>query len=125
MSRRVLIVVTHLLGAGVRFLQLPPVRTRGVDFRTLLDEAGEPARPESLAARRDALLGALATARPDVVVTELFPFGRRVLADEFMALVGEARARRPRPLVVASVRDILAATGKPGRGRSIVIPRSK
>ena len=27
---------------GVRFVQLPPVRTRGVDFATLLDEAGEP-----------------------------------------------------------------------------------
>jgi predicted glycosyltransferase len=149
-SSRVLIVVTHLLGAGhltraaalarafaraghkatlvsggmpaplvstegARFVQLPPVRTRGVEFGTLLDEAGAPIGPEHLAARWSALLTALAEARPDVVVTELFPFGRRVLADEFMALVGEARARQPRPLLLASVRDILAAPAKPER----------
>ena len=60
-------------------------------------------------------MAALAECRPDAVVTELFPFGRRVLADEFLALIGAAHARRPRPLLLASVRDVLAAPGKPER----------
>src|SRR5690606_32187740 len=36
-------------------------------------------------------------------------FGRRVLADEFMALLEEARGMRPRPLILSSIRDILVA----------------
>ncbi len=98
---------------GLAFVQLPPVRVVGTDFSTLVGEAG-PIRPEVVPARRRALLDALAQARPDVVITEHFPFGRRVLADEFMALIEEARARWPRPLVVASVRDVLV-TPRPSR----------
>lgn len=150
MTLRVLIAVTHLLGAGhftraaalarafaradhattlvsggmpaplvstagIDLVQLPPLRIVGTAFTTLLDEAGAPAAPERLAARRSALVEAFRAARPDVVVTELFPFGRRVLAEEFLALVEEARATKPRPLVAASVRDILVAPEKPGR----------
>src|SRR5215210_2851448 len=147
---RVLIAVTHLLGAGhltraaaiarafaraghdatlvsggrpaplvathgVRWVQLPPVQTAGADFATLLDESGRPADPARLADRRRLMLAALERARPDVVMTELFPFGRRALAGEFLALVARARAMRPCPLVVSSVRDILVAPAKPAR----------
>lgn len=150
MSLRVLIAVTHLLGAGhltraaalarafaraghattlvsggvpaplvstagVELVQLPSLRIAGTAFTSLLDETGAPAGPERLAARRSTLVEALRSARPDVVVTELFPFGRRALAQEFLALVEEAHARRPRPLVACSIRDILVAPGKPGR----------
>lgn len=150
MSLRVLIAVTHLLGAGhltraaalarafaraghetilvsggmpaplvaldgVRLVQLPPVRTRGTDFRTLLDEAGRPAGPDRIAQRREGLVAALRETRPDVVVTELFPFGRRVLADEFLALLDAAQALAPRPLIAASLRDILVAPTAPER----------
>jgi predicted glycosyltransferase len=52
---------------------------------------------------------------PDVVITELFPFGRRALADEALALLAAARARRPRPAVLCSVRDILNPPSKPSR----------
>ena len=133
MSMRVLIAVTHLLGAGhltraaaiarafaraghevalvsggtrtpplvstagVQTVQLPPVRIVGTDFRSLLDEDGQLVGPEHLAARRRLLVDTLHDLRPDVVVTELFPFGRRSLADEFMELVTGARALRPRP----------------------------
>ena len=65
--------------------------------------------------RRTILLDTLKTARPDILVTELFPFGRRVLAREFMALLDAARAMNPRPLVLCSIRDILVASSKPER----------
>src|SRR5437763_10098993 len=114
MSLRILIAVTHLLGAGhltraaaiaravaragheatlvsggmpaplvsaesVRLVQLPPVRSKGADFANLLDASGAPVGPDYLADRRRILLAALDAAAPDVVVTELFAFGRRVL----------------------------------------------
>jgi predicted glycosyltransferase len=150
MSLRVLIAVTHLLGAGhltraaalarafargghettlvsggsparlgemdrVALVQLPPVRILGTDFRTLLDEAGSPIDGARLDERRGLLVQTLKEVRPDVVVTELFPFGRRVLAGEFTALVQEARRLDPRPLILCSIRDILVAPSKPER----------
>lgn len=92
---------------GVRVVQLPPLRSDGIDFATLLDARGMPVGTDLLAARRQMLLADFAAARPTLVVTELFPFGRRQLAAEFLALLERTRAVRPRPLVVASIRDIL------------------
>jgi predicted glycosyltransferase len=147
---RVLIVVTHLLGAGhltraaalarafaqgrhettlvsgggptqpadlgtIRFVQLPPVRIIGTDFKTLLDANGSPIDDTYLDERRDLLLQTLHEARPDIVISELFPFGRRVLAKEFEALLAEARSLSPRPRVLCSIRDILASPSKPER----------
>lgn len=147
---RVLIIVTHLLGAGhltraatlarafaragyattlvsggspvalpdfddVALVQLPPVRTTGTDFRTLLDETGAPVGDACLTRRRETLVDLVRTIRPDLLVTELFPFGRRVLADEFTAALEAAHAARPRPLVLSSIRDILVAPSRPER----------
>jgi predicted glycosyltransferase len=44
--------------------------------------------------------------RPDVVVLELFPFGRRKFQAELLALLDETR-NEPRPIVASSVRDLL------------------
>ncbi len=147
MTLRILIAVTHLLGAGhlrraaslarafaaegheatlvtggmpmrlvptdgIRLVRLPPVRIEGTEFCTLLDEAGRPVAADRMAQRRAMLLAAFRSLHPDVLITELFPFGRRVLADEFLALLEAARTRVPRPLVVASLRDILATPKK-------------
>lgn len=150
MRLRILILVTHLLGAGhltraaalacaaaraghqvtlvtggmpnplvetggVALVQLPPVRAPLGDFTALRDADGRAAGPGLLAARREALLAAHAESRPDVVVTELFPFGRRVLAAEFQALIEAADASPCRPVVLASVRDILVAPDRPAK----------
>ncbi len=47
-----------------------------------------------------------------MVITELYPFGRRVLAPEFEALVAAVQAAAPRPLLLASIRDILATPSR-------------
>lgn len=101
-------------GEPAAFLQLPPVKVEGTDFRNLLDEEGRPASLERLAERRRMLVDLAETLRPDVVVTEHFPFGRRQLTDEFLALIAAARAANPRALVLASVRDVLV-TPRPTR----------
>ncbi|WP_280177696.1 glycosyltransferase, partial [Bosea sp. CS1GBMeth4] len=101
--------------SGYRFVQLPPVRTEGTDFRNLLDEGGAAAAPERLAARRRQLEALADELSPDIVVTEHFPFGRRQLADEFLALIAAARAANPRLLVLASIRDVLVAPQRPER----------
>lgn len=100
---------------GYRFVQLPPVRTEGTDFRNLLDENGETATPERLAARRERLTALARELSPDIVVTEHFPFGRRQLAGEFLALIAVAKAANPRALVLSSIRDVLVAPQRPDR----------
>lgn len=100
---------------GLRLVQLPPVRADGTDFRTLLDETGSRASAAVLDRRRQLALEAVRETRPDVVITELFPFGRRVLAAEFQAVVDAAREPSARSLIAASVRDILASPAKPER----------
>lgn len=98
-----------------RFVQLPPVRTQGTDFRNLLDEEGEVVAPERLAARREQLVALAQQLSPDIVVTEHFPFGRRQLASEFLALIAAARDANPDALVLSSIRDVLVAPQRPDR----------
>lgn len=96
-------------------LQLPPVRSDGVDFARLLDRDGHEVAPALLAARRDALCSAARTIVPDILITELYPFGRRVLSGEFQALLQHVGDLPRRPLVLASVRDILAPPSTPAK----------
>ncbi|PSC04624.1 glycosyl transferase family 28 [Alsobacter soli] len=100
---------------GLHLVQLEPVHCENADFSRLLDAHGRPVAPELLARRQAALLDAFDAARPDVVVIELFPFGRRQLAGEFLALLEACRERRPRPAVACSIRDVLNPPSKRGR----------
>ncbi|MEL6318157.1 MAG: glycosyltransferase [Pseudomonadota bacterium] len=100
---------------GVEIVQLPPVRSNGLDFKTLLDPEGAPIDAAYRARRIAALERLLETCRPEAIVTELYPFGRRILRDEFDRLLSRAEALSPRPRVWCSVRDILEPPSKPSR----------
>ncbi len=101
--------------AGVDLLQLPPLRSDGTNFTHLLSADGTPVTDQALQQRSAQQVQALRAFQPDIVITELFPFGRRVLADEFLALLNAARALPRMPVVLASVRDILAPPSKPSK----------
>lgn len=102
-----------------QIIQLPPIRARDAGFRELVDAAGRPVNADLRIARRKALLEALAAARPDAVLIEAFPFGRRAFRFELDALIDAARSRLPRPLVLCSLRDIVVLHDKK-RGQEIV-----
>ena len=84
--------VGHLATGDVEILRLPPVWSDGVDYSRLLTPEGV-ADETYLRARRDALLGVFEDAAPEIVVTELWPFGRRNLSMEFQALAERAQGR--------------------------------
>lgn len=99
-------------------VQLPPLFAADLGFRNLLDEAGRPVDEAWKRRRAATLLDAWRAARADVLMIELFPFGRRQLRFELLPLLEEARRlstgpRVRRPLVVCSLRDLLQP--KPGR----------
>ncbi|WP_428539750.1 glycosyltransferase family protein [Profundibacter sp.] len=102
---------------GIALRQLPPLRSDGINFTRLLTVEGDVADAAYLATRETELAQAVTDTRPDIVITELFPFGRRVLRGEFMALIGAARAQTPRSVILASVRDILAPPSNPQKAQ--------
>jgi predicted glycosyltransferase len=98
-----------------RLLQLPPAEAADSSFATILDEAGRRIDEAWRARRRAALLAAFSQARPDLLLIEQFPFGRRAFRFELLALLEAAQARIPRPAIACSLRDILVAKPDPER----------
>ena len=92
---------------GVDLVQLPPMRAADQRIARPVDERGdEPS--ESLWAFRATLLRRLVDRlQPQVVVTEMYPFGRRAFRHEVLGLLDHAAALPAPPLVVCSVRDVL------------------
>ena len=105
---------------GVKVAPLPSAAIANEDFSTLIDEAGRPVDDAWRAARRNALLDLRRDIDPDVVMIELFPFGRRQFAFELIPLLEEVHAAKDRAAVACSVRDVLVASKKPGRDTVIV-----
>lgn len=100
---------------GVELVALPPIGS--LEGTALVSLDPDLDLDEAWARRRATLLGHLDALEPDVLVVELFPFGRRKFAGELVALLEAARSRPHPPVVVSSVRDILVANGPAQQGR--------
>jgi predicted glycosyltransferase len=100
---------------NVKVAQLPPATIANEVFTELLGENGQPIDDAWRSARRAALLDLHTTIDPDVVLLELFPFGRRQFAFELIPLLDAVHATENRSQVACSVRDALVASKKPGR----------
>ncbi len=100
-----------LVPAGVELVQLPWVRARDLAFSALVDAGDRPLDDALRAARRAQLLAVFAARAPQVVITEMFPFGRRAFRFELLPLLEAIAGARPRPWLVGSVRDILVQKG--------------
>jgi predicted glycosyltransferase len=105
---------------GLDVVQLTPLKAGTGGFSELVTPDGAAAGPALKEARRRELLAAFERASPEVLLIEAFPFGRRQMRFELLPLLEAARARRPRPLIVSSIRDILQESAKPGRAEETV-----
>lgn len=102
-------------GPGVAHVALPPVTSGDQTFSGLADLDGRPVDDTFKARRRDLLLSLFAETRPDIVIIEAFPFGRRQMRFELLPLLEAISAASSRPRLATSVRDILQERVKPGR----------
>src|ERR687892_623450 len=102
-----------LAADGIERVQLPPVRASDLAFTNLLDEHDRPIDDSFRAMRRDRLLALFEELRPHVLVTEMFPFGRRAFRFELVPLLETAARARPRPWRLCSVRDVLVRKADP------------
>ncbi|MEP3247968.1 MAG: glycosyltransferase [Sneathiella sp.] len=100
---------------GARIVQLPATRATDLYFKTLVDEDGNQIDDSWRQMRAAKLLELYHETQPDILITELFPFGRRQMRFELLPLLEAAKGCERPPLIVSSVRDILVAQTKPGR----------
>ncbi len=111
---------------GAEFIQLPPARAADRHYRGLVDEDLRPVGERWRRARRDRLLRVLDERRPDLVLTETYPFGRRILRFELLPLLDRLATEHPATRLVSSVRDIVERRSKPEREReSLEVARSR
>ncbi|MDF1720096.1 MAG: glycosyltransferase [Minwuia sp.] len=92
---------------GVRRMQLPSLRAADVSFSSLVDADGQAIDDNFRRDRCNRLLNLYEDIRPEVLVTELFPFGRRQLRFELLPLLELARRDRHCHTIACSVRDIV------------------
>jgi predicted glycosyltransferase len=104
---------------GVTVAPLPPATIAGEDFSTLRGADGRPVDEAWLGTRRTKLLELYHEVEPDVVLIELYPFGRRQFRFELTPLLELIHGSERRPRVACSVRDILVSR-KPGRAEETV-----
>ena len=103
--------VSQLDFSGLNVIQLPPLKAGPNGFTDLITSSGEPASPAIKARRTEALLAAFEQSRPDVLLMETFPFGRRQMRFELLPLLEAAHRKKPRPCIASSIRDILQERG--------------
>lgn len=101
----------HLAAVAVPLVQLPPVAVHGTDYARLFTPSGDTVDEAYLATRREALCATLVRFQPDVLVLEQWPFGRRLLAGEFLAALDAL----PRVPAVGSLRDVIEPPRRPER----------
>ena len=100
----------------VRVVALPAARVADAGYRALVDARGREVDDAWRAARRDLLLAAFEEHAPHVLVTETWPFGRRLLRFELEPLIDRARAAGCR--LASSVRDVLEPPSSPAKARA-------
>jgi predicted glycosyltransferase len=106
--------------SGAEVVLLPPAAISGEDFSTLLGADGRKTDATWEQNRRSALLDLFRARRPDILLIEQFPFGRRQFRFELLPLLETARQQLPRPFIACSVRDILVTQRKQGRAEESV-----
>ena len=105
--------------AGVHLHQLPPVHSPDGSFTRLLDQDGNTIGDDLRDRRKQQLLEIFASCIPQVLITETFPFGRRMMRFELIPLLQAARASSTCTQIIASIRDILQPKSRAGRNEEV------
>ncbi|MFC1665098.1 glycosyltransferase family protein [Pseudomonadota bacterium] len=96
-----------------RLFQLPPLVAANGDFTKLTDSFWRPITAGWQNRRQQLLLNLLGRIQPQVLVVEMFPFGRRKLRFELLSLLRASAQSIPKPVIICSVRDVLQQGRKP------------
>lgn len=112
--------ISGLQRDSIRLHQLPPVRSIDGSFDILVDEQGQPVNEAWKQNRRNRLIDLYNKIKPRLLITETFPFGRRMMRFELLPLLEAAKQSLNPPLVISSIRDILQPKSKAGRNQEVL-----
>ncbi len=104
---------------SVKLRQLPPVYSPDGSFSRLLDASGKDIDDNWRARRKQKLLALFESFSPQILITETFPFGRRMMRFELIPLLEAARHSVDCVQVITSIRDVLQPKTKSGRNEEI------
>src|SRR5215469_9878908 len=93
------------LPADIDVTQLPPLQSDAAFGLQVCDSSAT--LQETQALRKNLLLGVFDSVAPDVLITELYPFGRKQFGFELIPLLERAQRRSEKPITVTSIRDVL------------------
>jgi len=96
------------LPSSIAVVNLPPIKS-DAEFREIRAADGSRDLEEIKEERRRRILAEFARFRPQVLIIELFPFGRRKFAFELIPLLERISAGGRATKVVCSLRDILVS----------------
>lgn len=99
-----------LLSNIKNILQLPPFFVKDEKF-DLLTALGTKPDLHYISQRQKLLLDTFKSFKPDLLITEHFPFGRHILKDELIPLLDHAKNNNVK--IISSVRDILVSLPAP------------
>ncbi len=103
-----------------RLVQLAAIKT-DAQFSNLYDENGEIVTDEFKQQRCEKLISLYREIKPDVLLIETYPFGRRQMRFELLPLLKQVENEHSRkPLVACSIRDVIQPKSKPKRIAEIV-----
>lgn len=94
------------------YFQLPPTRAIESNFTKLVDDRGQLIDDRWRDNRRDLLLSTVSEFNPDLVITETFPFGRRIFHFELEPLMYWVK-QQANMYLMASIRDVLQRRSEP------------
>jgi len=96
------------LPRGIEIINLPPLRLAGGQLISCDDRYSV---MQAQTARKDLLLSAFRQLCPDVLLIELYPFGRKKFEFELLPLLEDTKTQIVfAPLIVCSLRDILVSS---------------
>jgi predicted glycosyltransferase len=98
-------VAGFTLPRGIPVTQLPPLQSDPTFGLQVCDSSAS--LQETQAQRKDLLLGLFNSVDPDVLITELYPFGRKQFEFELIPLLELSQQRSAKPIIVSSIRDVL------------------
>lgn len=102
---------------GLHMVWLEPLRASDITYSRLERPGGTAVDDAFLKVRTNQLLGAFHAIRPDILITETFPFGRRQMRFELLPLMQAADEADWPVMRVSSIRDLLQEGRKESRVR--------
>lgn len=112
--------VPEISFGAVHHLQLPTLTAADANFSQLIKADGTPIDEAIKQHRCEQLLDYFQQVKPDVVLLEMYPFGRRQFRFELTPLLKACHHSPNPPLVVSSIRDVLVEKQDSSRHQWVV-----